>query len=282
MIHAPSDPRLKAVVSSRFDSDTNVLRRLLKDAGLDIFLSTWRPKEEGAFVLIKPNLVNASPFPVTTPKWIVKGLVDFIRGIDPSITIVVAEGTGDPETETIDLFRIHGYTSIKRVDFVDLNMEDCKEYKLPDGLRWKSLFLPKLLENAFIISVPVLKAHTLAEVTLSMKNMIGVCTPRHFQNGGFWRKSSFHHKIHESIFDLNCAVRPHFCLLDASVGMSSGHLSGPVCSPSINRLVAGFDPVAVDALGASLLGRNWYDIKHIRLANKVLGDATLRPTSDKI
>ncbi len=281
MIRAPSNQELRPVVSSRFDSDTNVLRQLLEDAGLGTFLSSWRP-EEGAFVLIKPNLVNASPFPVTTPKWIVEGLVDFIHGIDPSITIVVAEGTGDPDTETMDLFRIHGYTSIKRVDFVDLNREDCKEYKLPNGLRWKSLFLPRVLESAFIISVPVLKAHTLAGVTLCMKNMIGVCPPKHFQNGGFWRKSSFHQRIHESIFDLNCAVKPHFCLLDATVGMSSGHLSGPTCSPLANRLVAGFDPVAVDALGAWLLGRNWYDIKHIRLANKVLGEATVWQTSNNM
>lgn len=53
--------------------------------------------------------------------------------------------------------------------------------------------------------------------------------------------------------------------------MAEAHLWGRTCSPPVNRLVAGSDPVAVDAFGAGLLGRDWRTIDHIAMADGVLG-----------
>ncbi len=272
------DTRPQRVVALPIKDKRETARQILEEAGLASLISSDRHRHKG-LILIKPNLVNESPFPVTTPAWIVEELVAFLRSVAPSKSIVIAEGTGEPDRDTLDLFSLHGYTKISGVDFLDLNSAKCTEIRLPDGKKWNRMFLPEILFDAFVISVPVLKAHTLAGVTLSMKNMIGVCPPEHYQADTAWRKSAFHNRIHEAIFDLNCARSPDFCLLDASVGLCRSHLSGPICNPPVNRLVAGFDPVAVDSVGAALLGINWQSIGHIVLAHEIIGFATLDPFS---
>ena len=118
-----------------------------------------------------------------------------------------------------------------------------------------------------------LKVHSLSDVTLSMKNLIGCAPPAYYQQGGHWKKSAFHARMHEAIFELNRYRRPDLALLDGSVGMAEHHLGGPVCDPPVGKIVAGFDPVAVDAAGAALLGFDWRTIDHIRCSDGVLGHA---------
>ena len=98
------------------------------------------------------------------------------------------------------------------------------------------MYLPELLFNSFLISVPVLKAHSLAEVTLTMKNMLGCAPPHHYQCGGRWKKSAFHEQIQEAVLDLNRYRTPDFTVLDATVGMSEAHVWGAHCQPPCQRL----------------------------------------------
>ena len=263
-----------SVFTEKYNGGKDAARVLLEKAGLAGLLRDALRRDNIKNVLIKPNLVNSTPPPVTTPAWIVREIVSFVRNILPECAVIIAEGAGDINMETDELFTLHGYRrAMSDVIFMDLNHEPCRRIKLARGLRWKELFLPEILFESFVISAPVLKAHTLAGVTLSMKNMIGVSPPEHYQEGGAWKKSAFHLRIHESIFDLNCARAPDFTLLDATVGMATSHLGGPECVPPVNTLVAGADPVAVDAFGAGLLGNDWRHIGHIRMADGVLGHA---------
>ena len=244
--------------------------RLCRAAGLANRLRAVRQ------VLIKPNLVEAVPPPVTTPVGLVIALVAWLREANPEMTILIGEGTGATAYETDHCFRELGYTELVTdygVELVDLNNEPSMELTNPDCGRWPQMHLPRLLFESFLISVPVLKAHSLAKVTLSMKNMMGAVPPAHYQQGGHWKKASFHSGIQEAIFDLNRYRAPDFSLLDATVGMRQAHLWGPTCDPAPNLVLAGFDPVAIDAFGAGLLCRAWQDVGHLRLAHGVLGQA---------
>ena len=106
-----------------------------------------------------------------------------------------------------------------------------------------------------------------------MKNMMGACPPERYCKGGHWKKSSFHSGIQEAVLDLNRYRTPDFTLIDATVGLSGYHLGGPVCDPPPNLLIASFDPVAADAFGAGVLGRDWKAIGHIAGADGELGRA---------
>ncbi len=268
-----SHPQTQAsglVFFSHFSSWDQTVAPLLDAAGLGEELG------KHPLILIKPNLVEALAPPVTTPVGLIASLIDYVAGHAPQSRIVIGEGTGSLSYDTFHAFNELGYTSLsvkKKVELMDLNNEDLVHKENGEFNRWPEMYLPSILDNAFLLSVPVLKAHTLASVTLTMKNMMGCAPPSHYQGNGTWGKSSFHRQIHEAVFDLNRYRTPDFTLLDATIGMAQAHLWGAHCNPPVNRLAASWDPVAVDSYGTSLLKRNWQDIDHIRLAHGVLGMA---------
>ncbi|MEN8199733.1 MAG: DUF362 domain-containing protein [Thermodesulfobacteriota bacterium] len=235
---------------------------------------------QGKTVLIKPNLVEALEPPITTPVKLIALLIDYLRERIPDLPICIGEGTGSLEYDTDHPFQFLGYTDLadkKEIPLIDLNHEALSRKENPDCRRWPVMHLPAILDEFFLLSVPVLKAHTLATVTLTMKNMMGCAPPSHFRGNGCWGKSSFHERIHEAVFDLNRYRTPDFTLLDASIGMARAHLWGPHCEPPVNRLAACADPVAIDAYGASLLGFDWRKIGHIEMADTILGTAETEP-----
>ncbi len=228
----------------------------------------------GRPVLLKPNLVEARRPPVTTPVELVAAIVSWLQRRLPGVEIVIGEGCASRDDDTFHVFERLGYTGLARrtgVRLVDCNQEPLVAVDLDGGLVWRRLFLPALLFDCFLVSVPVLKAHSLAGVTLTMKNMMGCAPPSHYQQGGQWKKSAFHARIHEALFDLNRCRTPDFTVLDATVGMARAHLWGPTCSPPPGLLAAGSDPVAVDGWGCRLLGRDPWRVGHLRLAHGVLG-----------
>lgn len=227
-------------------------------------------------IILKPNLVEALDPPITTPVELVEVLVEYLQQHAPHCRIAVGEGTGAISYDTFHCFETLGFTTMagrKNIELIDLNAETCTRRKNPECSRWPELHLPQILDDAFLLSVPVLKAHSLSDVTLTMKNMMGCAPPDHYRKGNSWGKSAFHDRIEEAIFDLNRYRTPDFTVLDATVGMAEAHLWGRHCEPPIGRLVAGWDPVAVDSYGTSLLSKRWQDIGHIRFAHELLGRA---------
>ena len=225
-------------------------------------------------VLIKPNLVEALKPPITTPVGLIEAIIDFIA--PAGIEIVIGDGTGSLDYDTFHAFDELGYGELSErtgVQLVDLNEEPLVRLRRPELKRWPELHLPRIVMESFLISVPVLKAHTLAGVTLTMKNMVGTAPPSKYQQGGHWKKSAFHTNISEAIADLNRYRSPDFTVLDATIGMAEAHLWGATCDPEPRLIAAGFDPVAIDAFGASLLKRDWQDIGHIRSTDGELGSA---------
>jgi uncharacterized protein (DUF362 family) len=248
----------------------DTLEPLLDAAGLIDTLSSH------STVLIKPNLVEALDPPITTPVGIIEALVDYLQASLPSLDIIVGEGTGSLQYDTFHCFERLGFMGLAQregVELLDLNEEPSRHLSDESCTRWPVMYLPELLFDTFLLSVPVLKAHSLSKVTITMKNMMGCAPPAHFRGGGGWGKASFHRQIEEAIFDLNRYRTPDFTLLDGSIGMAQAHLWGPHCSPPVNRICASYDPVAIDAYGTELLGRSWKDIGHIRQAHRLLGIA---------
>ena len=77
----------------------------------------------------------------------------------------------------------------------------------------------------------------------------------------------------EAIVELNRYRKPDLAIVDGSVGMKGHHLGGERCEPPVGKIVAGFDAAAVDAAGARLLGLNWRDVAHLRMARCLTDDS---------
>lgn len=258
------------VYTCSFTSWQESVPRLLDAAGLKKRLASAQK------VIIKPNLVEPQPPPVTTPVELVAALAGYIHTSCPHLDIIIAEGCGSSSNNTWQVFEALGYTGLAdfdRVTLMDLNEAPSVLMQNSKCRRWPEMHLPKIVFESFLISVPVLKAHSLAGITLTMKNMIGLAPPAHYRQGGPWKKASFHQGIQEAVFDLNRHRTPDFTLLDATIGMQKAHLWGPTCNPPPNRLAVSYDPVAIDSYGCRLLKIKWDTIGHLAMAHGTLGAA---------
>jgi uncharacterized protein (DUF362 family) len=107
-----------------------------------------------------------------------------------------------------------------------------------------------------------MKTHHWVGATLSMKNLFGVVP------GGVygWPKNALHWAgIAESIADLHSVFPRAFTLVDAIVGMEG---NGPIqgVPKPMGVLVAGADPVAVDATCCRLMRLDPARMEYMRLA----------------
>lgn len=217
-------------------------------------------------IMIKPNLVSASPPPVTTPAAFVEAIVIYVRD-NSDAEIVIAEGTGDAMRETPDIFKALGYAKLADkygLELVDLNTAGTTVSKCKGCRIYPEMRLPAVAFESFIISAPVLKAHLFCKLTGTMKNMMGFLPPEHYGGGGGWKKSSFHDRLDGKIADLCRHRMPDLTVMDASLGLPRSHLSGPCCDPPVNRILAGFDALELDRTAAGLLGLDWRSIGHLR------------------
>lgn len=219
-----------------------------------------------AAIMIKPNLVNDSPHPITTSPQCCEAVLEYIRRHSKG-EVVIAEGCGDAELDTDEVFSRLGYTEMAKrqgVKLVDLNYGPVRKLKNPKCPVFPEMYLPEIAFSHYIVSVPVLKAHSLAVITGTLKNMMGFAQPKYYAGTyGIWKKAVFHGEMQQSIIDLNTYLVPDLTVMDCSVGMAEYHLGGPHCDPPVKKIIAGYDPWQVDREAAGLLGLEWRRIEHI-------------------
>jgi uncharacterized protein (DUF362 family) len=226
----------------------------------------------GRSVLLKPNLVeHVSGRPVNTDPMLVGAAASCFVELGAK-RVVVGEGPGH-ERDTAMVVSDTGFEQELRgrgVEFVDLNRDDLVKVTLKanySGLH--HLWLPRtVLTSEFVVSMPKVKTHHWAGVTLSMKNMFGVVPGMKYG----WPKNVLHwHGIHESILDI-CATAPiHFVIADGIQAMEG---NGPLQGTErwMNRIVLSDDPVAADATCCRLMGFAPERIAHIAEGARFLGN----------
>ena len=222
-------------------------------------------------IIVKPNMVNNSPPQVTTDVRCVLAVVEYLaERLDAEI--VVAEGSG--EGSTLDNLQTNGYGQVTErfgVELVDLDALPVKQYANPRAGEYKEVHLPEYLEGAALVSVPPAKDHSITQVTLGLKNMVGCLPASHYS--GYWSyKKSQIHAVNEdqAVADLMLYVRPHLTVIDAIKGQVGGHLSGRTPNPPIGKIIASTDVLAADREAARLLGHDPQKIRHLASAAKFI------------
>ena len=219
-------------------------------------------------VIIKPNLTNSSLPPVTTNVAAVAAVYEYCRA-NCSAEIAIGDGCGSGTTA--HCFQATGYTALAKkhgIRLIDFNNEQAVLLKRDDTLQLKELYIPKIVQNAFMISVPILKDHSFTETTIAMKNMFGIAPEPYYS--GSWNKSKLHSpSTHKSVVDVCLYKKPDLSVVDAVVALKGMHLAGR--EKNVGLILAAFDPVAVDTVGSELLGHNPKKIEYLRLANGRLG-----------
>ena len=152
-----------------------------------------------------------------------------------------------------------------------------REVRLPHGLQQRAYWLSKaFLDADRVISVPVLKNHEYAGVTLALKNWIGVAPAGVYHTpGARVGKSGLDHRmvpLARHIVDLVMARPPDYVVTDALVGINSGvraypYRPGP--GGPMRAILAGPDPVAVDTVACLAMTYDPATIGHLVLAEAV-------------
>ena len=229
-------------------------RELLEESGArELF-------EPGMRVALKPNLVVAKPASggATTSPGVVEGTIEFLRDCGvKDITIMESSWAGESTTERA--WKVCGYRELESkygIRILDLK-KDRTEIVTAAGMKIEVCASP--LEADRLINLPVLKGHCQTVMTCALKNLKG-CIPdnekRRFHSAG----------LHRPIAALNLAIRPDFILVDAMRGDLTFEEGGNPLE--MDLLIAGRDPVKIDAYGASLMGISPSEVEHLRLAEE--------------
>jgi uncharacterized protein (DUF362 family) len=237
-------------------------------------LREFRLNLRGKSVLLKPNFVEyIAGVEVNTNPVVVGAAAEALLRLGAK-SVVVGEGPGHQRDTYLVLAEsgLADQLQSQKISFVDLNRDEL--VKVPTRATYtglEHLWLPRtVLASDFVVSMPKIKTHHWAGVTLSMKNMFGVVPGTKYG----WPKNVLHWKgIHRSILDI-CATAPmHFVIADGVVAMEgNGPLHGS--HRHLGKIVLADDPVAADFTCARLMGLNPHAVWHLDRAAHFLGNGS--------
>lgn len=256
---APSPPSLVSITRApRYDQSLYAtVREILAEHRVDV---------RGRSILLKPNLVEFEPTStINTHPMLVHAVFEAFRAVGAA-SVRIAEGPGH-RRNTLDMADAAGYFhTIPNFEdlFTDLNVDDVtRVYPTRQFSQLGKLYLPNsALRADLLVSLPKMKTHHWTGATLSMKNLFGVVP------GGVygWPKNVLHWAgIHECIADLHALFPRQFAIVDGIVGMEgNGPIQGTAKAAGV--LVAGSDPVAVDATCCRIMRIDPRQISYLKLA----------------
>lgn len=177
----------------------------------------------------------------------------------------------------------------KRFDYIDLSYDAIRDrsgrfrrIEVPRTPRGVSAFGARsdyyvtntLLNCDFIITVPVIKSHLQCGLTACLKNYVGMAPreaytrPGEFHNLRMHDEHSVDNRIDPFIVDLVAFHPPDYCVADGIRGLQfEEHDIGlPDQMLRNNLIIAGEDPVALDATIARMMRYNPWDIDFLHLA----------------
>ncbi len=220
---------------------------------------------KGKTILLKPNLVefNAEA-PINTHPRVVHAALEAFRSLGAA-DVRIGEGSGH-RRGSLDMADAAGYLDeipgFEKL-FTDLNFDDVTRVRLArPAIDLDSLYLPNTaLQCDLLVSLPKMKTHHWVGATLAMKNLFGLVP------GGVygWPKNLLHWSgIPESIAALHTAFPRQFCIVDGIEGMEG---NGPIqgVRKFAGVLVAGSDPVAVDATACRVMGLDPAKVSYIAM-----------------
>ncbi len=231
-------------------------------------------------VYIKPNGIDAKAYCYTRPE-LVDAVIEYWKEHGANKIYLFENSTQSNATRIV--FAVTGYDKIcKKYGAKPVYLDEGKSVpfefkglptmdKDPNGYQCNKFDMPKFIVDNLIndkdknlyISLPKLKTHSMAGVTMGVKNQWAFpCqTARGFDHN---------YNLHYKLVDVLSYVKPDFTILEGVEGTIYGHypvtaLADTAVLP-LKVLVAGANVVATDMVGASVYGYTLDDVPHLKLA----------------
>jgi uncharacterized protein (DUF362 family) len=236
-----------AVARGGDDPEALVRRAVAAIGGMQRFV----PK--GANVIIKPNVCTAGrgyEYAATTNPWVVGAVVKLAREAGAGRVRVFDNPFGGTAE---DAFATSGIAEQVAAAGGEMEYPSAMKFvsvDLPAGETLKSAIVyGDVFDADVLINVPLPKHHSLAQLTIGMKNMLGVVRDRPLMHASLNRK----------LADLNQFLVPTLTIVDAvriltANGPTGGNLQDV---RKLDTVIATHDGVAADAYATTLFG--WED-----------------------
>jgi len=217
---------------------------------------------KGDVVMIKPNIAfNRAPEQAgcTNPE-VVRSLVKLCVDAGAKEVKVM----DNPVASARDTYKRSGIEqAAKEAGALVLYPESDRLKSVPingDYLETQKVFTD-IIEADKLINVPILKTHSFTRLTMGMKNWLGAI-------GG--NRGALHDRLDRAIVDLARYFKPTLTILDAYRILAKNGPEGRSLSDvvTLKTVVAGRDPVAVDAMGASFCQMKPKSLGFLKLAYK--------------
>jgi len=242
-------------------------------------------------IMLKPNLVAESPTFTTKPE-VIRTLARLM--MDSGREVLVGEGSAagggfnvrgeeiyrTRKRDILDGLQAHvfdqlGYTELARslrIPLVNLHSGEMVEVPTPGGHVFEELTLHQSLTDIDLLcSVPMMKTHVLATVTLAMKNLIGLYPGTRYYSVRSWLHDRAAEKgspgVSYEIVDMVRANKTGLAVIDGSSAMEGdGPTDGKLVD--MNLIVAGTSPLAADMVATALMGMSPDDVPTFTTAHR--------------
>jgi uncharacterized protein (DUF362 family) len=243
-------------------------------------------------VMLKPNLTTDDADSATKPE-VVEALARLMKKADKDV--MIGEGSASvsgfnekgnetyrtQNREVLDRMQQHvfdrlDYTQVAKslgIPLINLHSGEMVDVEIPDGLAFDEITLHhSLVETDLLCSVPMMKTHSLATVTLGMKNLIGLypgtvyCAVRacvHDQAADAGSEG-----IAFETLDMVRANKLGLVVVDGVMAMEGdGPTNGNLVKMDV--IIAGTNPLATDMVAAAAMGFDAHEIPTFTWANRI-------------
>jgi uncharacterized protein (DUF362 family) len=236
-------------------------------------IKLFRLNVQGKTIVLKPNLVEYDPAgAINTHPTVISATIDAFKSLGAH-EVLVAESSG-LRRDTEYLLTASGLNTMLKdykTPYVDLDYDEVRPLKVRSSFTgFPHFYLPEtILKADLLVTMPKLKTHHWAGVTLCLKNMFGIIPGAIYG----WPKNILHMAgIDNSIVDISSTLPvPQFAIVDGIVGMEGdGPIQGNPKPAGV--LLFGDDPVAVDATAARIMLIDPLQVPYLQYAEQFLGN----------
>jgi uncharacterized protein (DUF362 family) len=239
----------------------------------------------GQKVLLKPNLFGYDcPKHAATNLEFLSAIIDIVK--EHTLNIYIGELiASDQPGLNKKAFKKHGLIELakeKQVKLIDFQTSSLKKTTIKDPLvcAWADIVEPMKTFD-FIINIPKFKGHPHTYITGAVKNCFGCI--RDSERGEI-HKEFQGENFGKAVVDIYSGMKFDLTIMDAIIGMDGDESPAYGSEAKIGYILAGTDPVAIDAIISKITGHElnllptikYGHIKGIGTANfkeiKILGD----------
>jgi uncharacterized protein (DUF362 family) len=239
---------------------TELTRRAIAAVG-----GIGRYVKQGANVIVKPNICNAYHGPEyasTTNPEVVAAIVALCVEAGAGRVRVMDYPFGGSAQNAYETSGIAQAVQAAGGQMELMNSLKYQEVEIPNAMALnKTKIYADILNADTVINVPIAKHHSMARLTLGLKNLMGTVLDR-----GALHASG----LHKSIVDLSTVVKPQLTVIDATrILVANGPTGGNLDDVrQMDTVIASADVVAADAYASTLFDMTGAEIDYIALADQ--------------